>query len=320
MTPYILQADNISKHYAGHTALDKVSIHIPRGAVFGLLGPNGAGKTTFIRIVTQIISLDEGTILFDNQPLTPAHTSRIGYMPEERGLYKKMKVGEQLLYLAQLKGLSKKEALERLKIWFTKFDIKSWWNKNVEDLSKGMQQKIQFIATVLHEPELLILDEPFSGFDPVNANLIKEEILELRQKGCTIIFSTHRMDSVESLCDYLALINKSKKMLDGKTQEIKQSYHTNIYTIEYAGVLHQISPSFEVMNQEKLGENQFRSFIKDKANIGTKALLAELIEQVEIKSFAQKIPTIEEIFISIVTGEPIGFQTTKSIDQFSEKV
>jgi ABC-2 type transport system ATP-binding protein len=207
----ILEAQHIVKRYSNHTALNDVSISIPRGCIFGLLGPNGAGKTSLIRIITQITAPDSGTVYFNGEPLSPKHISQIGYLPEERGLYKKMKVGEQLLYLTQLKGISKAEAMDKLKVWFKKFEIQTWWNKHVEDLSKGMQQKVQFVATVLHNPSLIILDEPFSGFDPINANLIKDEILQLKQQGSTIIFSTHRMESVEELCDYIALINKSQK-------------------------------------------------------------------------------------------------------------
>src|SRR5690606_17798246 len=222
----ILSIENVSKHYAQHVALDNVSVNVPTQSIFGLLGPNGAGKTTLIRIITQIIEADNGKIQVNGQPLATHHVYEIGYLPEERGLYKKMKVGEQLLYLAQLKGLDKKEAMERIKVWFKKFDIGDWWGKNIEDLSKGMQQKIQFIATVLHRPKLIILDEPFSGFDPINANLIKDEILELRENGSTIIFSTHRMESVEALCDHIALINKSQKILDGSKKEIKNRFRT----------------------------------------------------------------------------------------------
>ncbi|TAG61464.1 MAG: ATP-binding cassette domain-containing protein, partial [Runella slithyformis] len=220
----ILETHDVVKQYAEHRALDGVSIAIPKGSIFGLLGPNGAGKTSLIRIITQITAPDAGRVLFEGQPLRPDHIRQIGYLPEERGLYKKMKVGEQLLYLAQLKGLSEKQAMEKLKIWFKKFDIKTWWGKNVEDLSKGMQQKIQFVATVMHEPELIILDEPFSGFDPINANLIKDEILELKEKGSTIIFSTHRMESVEELCDHITLINKSKVVLNGSKKEVKDQF------------------------------------------------------------------------------------------------
>lgn len=226
MSDNILEVKNVVKNYASHRALDHVSLTVPKGVIYGLLGPNGAGKTSLIRIVNQITGPDEGIILFDGQPLRENNIYDIGYLPEERGLYKKMKVGEQLLYLARLKGLSKDEAMEKLKEWFVKFDIKTWWDKNVEDLSKGMQQKIQFVATVLHQPRLIILDEPFSGFDPINANLIKDEILELKEKGSTIIFSTHRMESVEELCDYICLINKSRKVLEGKKKRYQEAVQT----------------------------------------------------------------------------------------------
>ena len=233
----LLSVKNIVKKYAGHTALNDVSIEVPKQSIFGLLGPNGAGKTSLIRIINQITAPDSGSITFDGENLNPEHISQIGYLPEERGLYKKMKVGEQALYLAQLKGMTKNEATEKLKNWFIKYDIKDWWDKKVEDLSKGMAQKIQFITTVLHEPKLLILDEPFSGFDPINTNLIKKEILELRDKGATIIFSTHNMESVEAICDDIALINKSHKILDGSVKEVKSAYRANIFEISFKGNL-----------------------------------------------------------------------------------
>ena len=233
----ILETHHIVKQYAEHRALDDVSLSVPQGCIFGLLGPNGAGKTSLIRIINQITAPDSGEVLLAGERLNPSHIKRIGYLPEERGLYKKMKVGEQLLYLAQLKGLTEKQAMEKLKIWFVKFDMKSWWDKMVSDLSKGMQQKVQFVSTVLHEPDLIILDEPFSGFDPINANLIRDEILELKQKGSTIIFSTHRMETVEELCDNIALIHKSKKVLDGAKSQIKEQFKTNTYFVEYKGSL-----------------------------------------------------------------------------------
>ena len=225
----LLTVEHVSKHYAGHTALDDVSLTIPRGSVYGLLGPNGAGKTTLIRIINRITAPDEGRVLFGDRELKAEDVYRIGYLPEERGLYKKMKVGEQALFFARLKGLSRRDALKRLKVWFEKFGIESWWDKKVEELSKGMAQKVQFIVTVLHEPELLIFDEPFSGFDPINANLLKEEILALRDKGATIIFSTHNMSSVEELCDHITLINRSKNILSGNVEEIRRSYGANIF-------------------------------------------------------------------------------------------
>jgi ABC-2 type transport system ATP-binding protein len=303
---YILEAKNISKNYATHQALNDVSIAIPKQSIFGLLGPNGAGKTTLIRIITQIIGRDGGEILFNGSPLTPAQVGKIGYLPEERGLYKKMKVGEQLLYLAQLKGLSHREAMNKLKIWFEKFDIKSWWSKNVEDLSKGMQQKIQFVATVLHEPELIILDEPFTGFDPVNANLIKQEILELKEKGTTIIFSTHRMESVEELCDHVALINKSQKILDGSKREIKTKYKSNIFQVEYNGKdLQEVNGIFKIIESREIEPNHYNALLNLEAGVSPNALLKELIEQAEIHTFQEKIPSMNDIFISLVTGKSL---------------
>jgi len=231
----LLHVKRVYKSYAKHVALHNLSLHIKQQSIFGLLGPNGAGKTTLIRIINQITAPDKGDVFFEKEKLAPKHISQIGYLPEERGLYKKMKVGEQALYLAQLKGMSKKEAEIKLKNWFEKFEITAWWHKKVEELSKGMAQKVQFITTVLHEPKLLILDEPFSGFDPINTNLIKKEILELRDKGSTIIFSTHNMESVEEICDDIALIHKSKKILEGKVTEIKNSYKSNIFEIVFIG-------------------------------------------------------------------------------------
>ena len=225
----LLTVEHVSKHYAAHTALSDVSLEIPKGSVYGLLGPNGAGKTTLIRIINRITAPDEGRVLMGGRELQAEDIYRIGYLPEERGLYKKMKVGEQALFFARLKGLSRRDALKGLKVWFEKFGIESWWDKKVEELSKGMAQKVQFIVTVLHEPELLIFDEPFSGFDPINANLLKEEILALRDKGATIIFSTHNMSSVEELCDHITLINKSKNILSGNVEEIRRSYGANIF-------------------------------------------------------------------------------------------
>ena len=233
MTPPVFEAKNVAKLYSGHVALSDVSISVKKGSIFGLLGPNGAGKTSLIRIINQITHPDSGELFFNGKPLDEKHLGRIGYLPEERGLYKKMKVGEQLLYLAQLKGMPKKEALQKLKFWFERFEIQAWWEKKVEELSKGMAQKIQFIVTVLHEPELLILDEPFSGFDPINTNLIKEEILRLRENGTSIIFSTHNMESVEELCDHIALINKSKVILDGEVNEIRSRFKNHEYQIRF---------------------------------------------------------------------------------------
>lgn len=297
----ILETIDLSKSYSSQLALDKVNIKIPRQSIYGLLGPNGAGKTTFIRIITQIFAADSGQILFKNEKLSSKHVLDIGYMPEERGLYKKMKVGEQLLYLAQLKGMKYSDALSKLKVWFKKFDISAWWGKNVEDLSKGMQQKVQFIATVLHRPSLIILDEPFSGFDPINANLIKEEILRLRDEGSTIIFSTHRMESVEELCDYIALINKSKKILDGKTKEVRASYRSNSYIVETNKFLTFLPEHFEVIEVESKVDNPVKTTIKIKGEFTSNHLLASMMDEVEVYSLNEMVPTINDIFIKKVT-------------------
>jgi ABC-2 type transport system ATP-binding protein len=292
----ILKIDGVTKRYSNHIALDNVSFDIPAGCIFGLLGPNGAGKTSLIRIITQITGADEGTILFKGEPLKPKHIQEIGYLPEERGLYKKMKVGEQLLYLAQLKGLSKTEATVRIKGWIDRFEMRDWIGKNIEDLSKGMQQKVQFVATILHEPDLIILDEPFSGFDPINANLIKDEILRLRDNGATIIFSTHRMESVEELCDNIALINRSKKVLDGPVEEIKNAYKTNTYQVIGNGNLLITSPDFEVIEQHD-NHGVFRASIKLLNGNSPNTLLRYLIERVELHSFVELVPSINDIFI-----------------------
>ncbi|WP_400191995.1 ABC transporter ATP-binding protein [Hymenobacter sp. B81] len=294
----ILQAIDVRKQYASHTALDGVSIDIPEGSIFGLLGPNGAGKTSLIRIITQITGADAGEIRFRGERLNPSHIGQIGYLPEERGLYKKMKVGEQLLYLAQLKGLSKAEAREKIKYWLDRFDIKSWVDKNVEDLSKGMQQKVQFVATVVHDPRLLILDEPFSGFDPINANLLKDEILALREQGVSIIFSTHRMESVEELCDHIALINRSKKVLDGPVRQVRDAYRSQTYEVEGRGRLLVMHPDFEVLEHKERENGHFYDRIR--IVHGTpNDLLRYLIGagNVEVHAFREKVPSINEIFI-----------------------
>jgi len=295
---------DVSKHYAQHTALDKVSITIPAQTIFGLLGPNGAGKTTLIRIINQIISKDEGEILIFGEKLKPSHVENIGYLPEERGLYKKMKVGDQLLYLAQLKGLSRKDALARIKVWLEKFEIKDWWNKKVEDLSKGMAQKVQFISTVLHEPKLIILDEPFSGFDPVNAQLITEKILELKENGSTIIFSTHRMETVESLCDHIAMINKSKKILEGPKKQVKEQYRSNTFIVEHRGN-HFTLPSekYELRKQVVIDDNLFSSTIIAKEGIKGNQVIRDLIDITDLYSFQEKLPTMADIFIGLVKSE-----------------
>ena len=299
----ILEAQHVVKRYAEHTALNDVSIEVPQGSIFGLLGPNGAGKTSLIRIINQITAPDEGQIILNGERLQPKHIEDIGYLPEERGLYKKMKVGEQLLYLAQLKGMKKAEALEKLKMWFIKFDIKDWWDKNVEDLSKGMQQKTQFIATIVHEPKLIILDEPFSGFDPINANLLKDEILDLKKRGTTIIFSTHRMESVEELCDNIALINKSKVVLHGEKKEVKNRFKDNSYSVEYTGNLNNENGLFEILNTHPLEDGIMKAQIKNTSNVPVNQLVSYLINQVELKSFNENIPSFNEIFIKVVGGE-----------------
>lgn len=295
----ILVTEHIHKSFGTFKALNDVSISIPENTIFGLLGPNGAGKTTLIRIITQILMADEGRVSFQGKPLEPEDVHRIGYLPEERGLYKKMKVGEQLLYLAQLKGLSKADATKRIRAWMEKFDIISWWNKNVEDLSKGMAQKVQFIATVLHEPPLIILDEPFSGFDPVNANLIRDEILQMKKNGTTIIFSTHRMESVEELCDHIALINKSKKILEGAKKDIKETYKTNTFSVLHHGQLNGLPPDYEVLGSQE-EDGAVHSTIRIKSSLGPNDLLKSLISQVEVHQFIEKIPSMNEIFIQKV--------------------
>jgi ABC-2 type transport system ATP-binding protein len=297
-----LIANNVSKRYTNHLALDEVSIRIPERSIFGLLGPNGAGKTTLIRIINQIISSDGGEISFFGEKLQEKHVGTIGYLPEERGLYKKLKVGEQLLYLAQLKGLSRYEAFEKSKIWIKKFEITDWWNKKVEDLSKGMAQKIQFISTVMHEPRLIILDEPFSGFDPVNAQLITEEILQLRERGCTIIFSTHRMESVEDLCDHIALINRSKKVLEGSKKQVKEAYRTNTFLVGHRGALTLSSDKYEITKQSTLEDNYHSSTIRIRGTASPNQLIRDLTDVTEVHSFLEKIPTMNEIFITLVKG------------------
>lgn len=301
----ILTAENIHKSYYNHVAIDDVSISIKEGSIFGLLGPNGAGKTSFIRLITQITAPDSGKIFFKGDRLNPEHISMIGYLPEERGLYKKMKVGEQCLYLAQLKGMTEKEAKAALKSWFEKFEIESWWNKKVQDLSKGMQQKVQFISTVIHEPELLILDEPFSGFDPINTELIKKEIQELNSKGTTIIFSTHNMGSVEEICTEIALINKSKKILGGNIHELKQAHKKGIYEITFNGNWINFSNAlwtgFELLNQEE-ANGQLIATVKAVGNHSANDLIGAINPSVTISNFREVIPNMNEIFIDNVTN------------------
>lgn len=300
MSENILEIRNVVKNYANHTALDDVSLTVPKGVIYGLLGPNGAGKTSLIRIVNQITAPDAGEILFDGRPLNEHNIYEIGYLPEERGLYKKMKVGEHLLYLARLKGLNKEQAMEKLKEWFIKFDIKTWWDKHIEDLSKGMQQKIQFVATVLHEPKLIILDEPFSGFDPINATLIKDEILELKEKGSTIIFSTHRMESVEELCDYIALINNSKKVLEGRKSDIKQQYKSNTFTVEFENGILKDGETFSIQSESQTSDGNQLAVIKAVSGVEGNQILAELMQQVEIKLFKEDIASMNDVFIKAV--------------------
>jgi len=305
----LLAASRVTKRFGNFTALNNVSLEVPKGSIFGLLGPNGAGKTTFIRIINQITYPDEGSVHFNGEPLQPKHIVNIGYLPEERGLYKSMKVGEQALYLAQLKGLSKTEAKTRLKYWFDRLEIGDWWNKKIQELSKGMAQKIQFVVTVLHEPKLLIFDEPFSGFDPINANLIKDEILNLKEQGATIIFSTHRMESVEELCDHIALINKSNKILDGKLADIKRQYKTNTYEV-----------GLEASEKETLKKELGDKFITSEGNFKTlgeelklriqltngttpNQLLSLLTQKATVTHFVEEIPTANEIFIKAIKND-----------------
>jgi ABC-2 type transport system ATP-binding protein len=302
MPSNILEVKNVSKRYSNHQALSNVSLEVPKGSIYGLLGPNGAGKTSLIRIITQITGADSGEVHFNGEKLNQKHIARIGYLPEERGLYKKMKVGDQLLYLSQLKGLTKSEALERLKGWFRKFEIQSWWNKNVEDLSKGMQQKIQFVATVLHKPELIILDEPFSGFDPINANLIRDEILQLREEGSTIIFSTHRMETVEELCDHFALINNSQAILKGTTKSIRNQYRSNTYIVEGEGQILGLSEDFSILSVEHHHNEHFTARIHAPHDTSANRLIAELMPQVAIHNIQERIPSINDIFIAKVRG------------------
>ena len=302
----LLVADSVSKNFGKFKALNQVSIGVPMGSIFGLLGPNGAGKTTLIRIINQITMPDEGHVYLDGQSLKPKHIKDIGYLPEERGLYKSMKVGEQALYLAQLKGMSKSEAKSRLKYWFEKLEIGDWWNKKIQELSKGQAQKIQFIVTVLHRPKLLIFDEPFSGFDPINANLIKDEILKLRDEGATVIFSTHRMESVEELCDHIALLHKSNKILDGKLNDIKRNFKTNTFEIglqssKSESVLSEIKNSFEVLPATfKNLNDDIKLNIKINESTSPNDLLSFLTSKAEVHHFVEVIPTANDIFIQTV--------------------
>lgn len=310
----LLSVRGVSKQFAAHKALENVSIEVPRGRIFGLLGPNGAGKTTLIRIINHITLPDTGEVLFDGKPLSQEDVAQIGYLPEERGLYRKMKVGEQALYLAQLKGLSRHEAKKRLEVWFEKFQIMPWWNKKLEELSKGMQQKIQFIITVLHEPKLLIFDEPFSGFDPLNAELLKQEMLQLRDRGATIIFSTHNMASVEEVCDDIALIHRSQVRLQGNVQDIREQYRTGEFSLTTtSGQLTEQPDQFVILEQGQQGAlTTYR--LKKQDSITNSALVQRLANEVEIRSFSEILPTMNDIFLRTV-GDDVKALTGNQMQQ-----
>ena len=300
-----IEAHDVVKDYSGHRALDGLTLSVPKGCVYGLLGPNGAGKTTFIRILNQITRPDSGEVLIDGRKLCPEDIGRIGYLPEERGLYKKMKVGEEAIYLARLKGLSAMEARHRLKAWFEKFEISDWWDKKVEQLSKGMQQKVQFIVTVLHEPSLLIFDEPFSGFDPVNANLLKNEILELKAKGATVIFSTHNMASVEEVCDDITLINKSRAVLSGSVDAVRQQFKENVFQVRFAGSADALlQPGSLVTLSGARAVGGFTEALvrpaAEAAGMTPNELIRHLLSKVELVSFEEKLPGMNDIFIKVV--------------------
>ena len=303
----ILTVEHVTKRYAGHTALDDVSLSIPKGSVYGLLGPNGAGKTTLIRIINRITAPDTGRVLLGGREIAPEDVRRIGYLPEERGLYKKMKVGEQAVFFARLKGLSRRDAVARLKKWFVKFGIEGWWDKKIEELSKGMAQKVQFIVTVLHEPELLIFDEPFSGFDPINANLLKEEILALRDKGATVIFSTHNMSSVEEICDHITLINKSKNILSGRVDEIRRRHGANIFEVAYRGEEANLRRAVEGRCEILEGAAEESVYRTLKLHVERDEEVRQVIDAanraVELRSFREIIPSMNDIFIRAVNGQ-----------------
>ena len=301
----ILQIENVTKRYSAHTALDNVSLSVPQGSIYGLLGPNGAGKTTLIRVITRITLPDEGRVVFDGHAIADDDIYRIGYLPEERGLYKKMKVGEQAVFFARLKGLSRKEAVARLKEWFVRFGIEDWWNRKVEDLSKGMAQKVQFITTVLHKPKLLIFDEPFSGFDPINANLLKDEILKLKDEGSTIIFSTHNMSSVEEICDNITLINKSRNILSGNVEELRRRFFGNRYDLTFTGdtralmeKLQPVAGEFIINDPDGQGRNRVSLHVNDGANL--RDVIALSNEAVELAAFHESIASMNDIFIRAV--------------------
>ena len=302
----ILEVRNVVKKYGDYMALNNVSLSVPKGSIYGLLGPNGAGKTSLIRIINQITMPDNGDVFLDGEKLNAKHIQHIGYLPEERGLYKSMKVGEQCLYLAQLKGLSKQEAKKQLDFWFEKLGIQEWWNKKIEELSKGMAQKVQFVVTVLHKPKLLIFDEPFSGFDPVNANIIKDEILELKKQGSTIIFSTHRMESVEELCDHIALIHKSNKLIEGKLTDVKREFRTHhfevgILTSNVEGLMYDLTQKFTVNPAEFKSLNDDLKLEIGIGNASPNELLSLLTQRGQVTHFLEKIPTVNEIFIKTVS-------------------
>jgi len=298
-----LQASQVVKRYSNHLALDRVDLEVPESSIFGLLGPNGAGKTTLIRIINQITAPDEGTIMFNGRKLSSKDVVNIGYLPEERGLYKKMKVGEQALYLAQLKGLSRQDALKKLKLWFEKFEIQNWWDKKVEELSKGMQQKVQFIVTVLHSPALLIFDEPFSGFDPINANILKQEILNLRNSGATVIFSTHNMSSVEEICDNITLINQGKTILSGKVNEVRRRYNENIAKIEFSGdksnVVSSLGSNYKIL-EEKEQDNIYSLLLKMPEGADINRMLQQVMAHCHIHSCQEVMPSMNDVFIRVV--------------------
>ena len=303
----ILTVEHVTKRYAEHTALNDVSLAIPEGSVYGLLGPNGAGKTTLIRIINRITAPDTGRVLFGGREIAPDDIYRIGYLPEERGLYKKMKVGEQALFFARLKGLPRREAIRRLKEWFEKFGIQGWWDKKVEELSKGMAQKVQFIVTVLHRPQLLIFDEPFSGFDPINANLLKEEILSLRDQGATVIFSTHNMSSVEEICDHITLIDKSHNILSGRVDDIRHRHGANIFEVAYRGdeeaLRRAVAGRCEIL-EGAAGESVYRTLkLHVAGDDAVRAVIAAVNEAVELRSFREIIPSMNDIFIRAVNGK-----------------
>lgn len=302
----LLLIEDVSKCFANHVALDNVSLSIPQGSIYGILGPNGAGKTTLLRIINRITAPDKGRVLFEGHDITPDDIYHIGYMPEERGLYKKMKVGEQAVFFARLKGMSRNDATRKLKEWFDKFNIGDWWNKNVDELSKGMAQKVQFITTVLHEPKLLIFDEPFSGFDPINANLLKSEILDLRDKGATIIFSTHNMSSVEEICDHITLINKSKNILSGNVNEIRHMHGSNIFEADYRGeeklLKETLEGKCEIMESKPspTGYNTIKIHIENDSEV--RNVISATNNCVELRSFRELIPSMNDIFIRAVNG------------------